>query len=106
MTWPELFAPRAIQDIEDAVDFLTDAGGPQVARNMVIAVLEAGRRVAKRPLIGRVRPEILPTHFRTCAVRGFPYLLVYDAERSPVQIVRVLHMARDFPPLLEDLTDG
>ncbi len=67
---------------------------------MALAIVDAARRVVERPLIGRVRLDLLPARFRTWPVHGFPYLLVYDTERSPAQIVRVLHMARDFPPLL------
>lgn len=103
MSWPEQFAPQAIRDIEDAVDWLAGTGGPQVARRMALATVEAARRVIERPLIGRTRPDLLPPRFRTWAVRDFPYLLIYDAARTPAQIVRVLHMARDFPPLLEGL---
>lgn len=70
---------------------------------MVQAVLEGAERIAIRPGLGRLRPDLLPAPFRFWAVRGFPYLLVYNASRSPAQVVRVLHMARDLPNLLGDL---
>lgn len=70
---------------------------------MAQAVLEAADRIARRPELGRLRPDLLPAPFRFWAVRGFPYLLVYDAGRLPAQVVRVLHMARDLPSLLGDL---
>lgn len=104
MTWPEQFAPQAVRDVEDAIDWLAENGSVQIARRMAMATVDAARRVVGRPLIGRARPDLLPLHFRTWAVPGFPYLLVYDASRSPAQIVRVLHMARDIPPLLEGLS--
>jgi len=40
---------------------------------------------------------------RFLAVHGFPYLLVYNADRRPPLIVRVLHGARDLPSLLRGL---
>ncbi len=70
---------------------------------MALATVAAGRRVVDRPLIGRVRLDLLPARFRMWP--GFPYLLVYDVDSSPVQIVRVLHMARDFPSLLAGIAD-
>jgi plasmid stabilization system protein ParE len=103
--WPEEFAPQAIRDVESAIDWLADNGGPEVARRMALATVEAARRVVQRPLAGHTRPELLPAPFRFRAVRGFPYLLVYDVSRTPARVLRVLHMARDLPPLLADLRD-
>jgi plasmid stabilization system protein ParE len=98
------FAPRAARDIEDAADWIADnAGGPDVSRRMVQSTLDAAARIVARPQLGRMRPDLLPDRFRFWAVRGFPYLLVYDATRSPPQAVRVLHMARDLPAALTDL---
>ena len=104
MTTLHRFAPQAARDVEAAAEWIADnAGGPDAARRMVQAVLEAADRIASRPGMGRLRPDLLPAPFRFWAVRGFPYLLVYDADRSPAQVVRVLHMARDLPSLLGDL---
>lgn len=66
----------------------------------------AARRVVERPLIGHVRPELLPHPFRVWAVQDFPYLLIYDAGTVPPKILRVLHMARDLAPLVSDLGPG
>jgi toxin ParE1/3/4 len=46
----------------------------------------------------------LPDPFRFRRVTGFPYLLIYNAERPAPAILRVLHMARDLGPLPADLT--
>ncbi len=75
MTWPEEFAPQAIRDVEEAVDWLVDnggPGGPHVARRMALATVEAARRAVERPLTGHMRPELLPAPFRFWAVRGYP----------------------------------
>jgi len=34
---------------------------------------------------------------------GFPYVMIYDCERRPPIIIRVLHGARDLAGLLRDL---
>ena len=38
-------------------------------------------------------------------MKGFDYLLVYNAEHPDRLILRVVHMARDLRPLLADLPD-
>ena len=103
MNWPEEFAPSAIRDVEDAVDWLADSAGPQVARRLATTIVESARRIVEHPLIGHLRPQLLPSPFRVWAVRGFPYLLVYDAGAAPPKILRVLHMARDLAPLVSEL---
>ena len=47
MNWPEEFAPQAIRDVEEAVDWLADNGGPHVARRMALATVEAARRTVE-----------------------------------------------------------
>ncbi len=99
-------APQAVRDVEEAADWLADSpGGVVLARRYLSAVIEAFARIAQRPLLGHRRPELLPARFRFHAVRGFPYLLVYNAERPTPHVLRVLHMARDLGPLLAGLAD-
>jgi toxin ParE1/3/4 len=94
-------APQAIRDVEDAAEWLADGrGGLPLARRFASAVVEVTDRIARRPLLGHRRPELLPDPFRFHAVTGFPYLLVYNAERSMPNVLRVLLMSRDLGLLL------
>ena len=107
MTWPAAFAPQAVRDVEGAADWLAEfGGGPDVARRMALAVVEAAQRVTVRPLLGHARPALLPAPFRFWTVRGFPYVLVYRVDRQPVRVARVLHTARDLGPLLAGLPEA
>jgi hypothetical protein len=36
-------------------------------------------------------------------IAGYPYLIVYRDDRTPPEIVRMVHMSRDLPHVLEDL---
>ena len=104
MSLPRNFAPRAVRDVEDAADWLAAGpGGVPLARRFLAAVAEAGGRIAQRPQLGHRRPELLPDPFRFYAVKGFPYLLIYNTGRPGAPVARVLHMARDLAPLLADL---
>jgi plasmid stabilization system protein ParE len=50
-----------------------------------------------------VRPDLAGPEVRFYVLRGFPYVLVYDAEAGPPRILRVMHGARDLPELMKDL---
>jgi plasmid stabilization system protein ParE len=103
---PKNLSPRALHDIDRAVDDIAaSAAGPAFADRFAVAVADAADRVARRPLLGHRRLELLPGRFRFSAVKGFSYLLVYDAEHPDRPILRVMHMARDLGPLLADLRD-
>jgi toxin ParE1/3/4 len=52
---------------------------------------------------GSARREIADERCRFAPVRGFPYIVVYDATRSPPIILRLLHGARDLSEILRDL---
>ena len=55
-------------------------------------------KLAAMPLIGRQREELSPR------LRSFPvsrYAIFYRPIENGIEIVRVLHGARDFPPLFE-----
>lgn len=59
------FAPQAVRDVEAAAAWIADnAGGPDVARRMVQAVLEAADRIAGRPELGRLQLDLVPAPFR------------------------------------------
>ena len=57
------------------------------------------RHVLERfPLAGRVRPDFRPPHLRSLPVP--PYFIVYRYQDPVVQIVRVLHGARNLPEIV------
>lgn len=103
---PQNLSPQALRDIDKAVDDMAaSAAGPAFADRFAAAVAEVAQRVAQRPLLGHRRIELLPARFRFWAVKGFDYLLVYNAEHPDRLVLRVVHMARDLAPLLADLRD-
>ena len=67
------------------------------------AVADAAERIGHHPMIGTARPHLLRDVFRFLVLSGFPYLIVYNAERDPPEIVAIIHGARNLPPLLRNL---
>ncbi len=101
---PKNLSPQALRDIDDAVDDIAaSVAGPAFAERFAHAVADTAERAARRPLLGHRRLELLPGRFRFWAVRGFDYLLVYNAEHPDLLVLRVVHMARDLGPLLAGL---
>ena len=98
---PPNFSGQALRDIYKAVDDMVVSGaGPAYAERFALAAAETAEKIVRRPLLGHRRLELLPDRFRFWAVRGFDYLLVYNAEHPDRRVVRVVHMARDLGPLL------
>jgi plasmid stabilization system protein ParE len=104
---PKNLSPRAIRDIDEAVDDIAaSAAGPVFAERFAVAVAEAAEWVARHPRLGHRRLELLPGQFRFRAVKGFDYLLVYDADHPDCRVLRVVYMRRDLGPLLAGLHDS
>jgi toxin ParE1/3/4 len=72
------------------------------ARALSDAVLEAARRLGASPALGSWR-AYLPPRYRVWSLTRFGYVIVYDATTDPVQILRIVHAARDLPRLLAHL---
>jgi toxin ParE1/3/4 len=102
MSRPADFTPAARSDLRAAVDWIAK-DNPTAARALRIAAEDAARRIGTRPGIGAARPHLGRGRHRFLLLRGFPYLVVYTADTAPPRILRVVHTARDLPPLLADL---
>jgi toxin ParE1/3/4 len=101
---PDFLAPSAERDLYEAVTWLAREN-VAAAEALREAALRSMRRIVERPLLGRLRPELAPPPYRFWRVADFPYLIVYNAARTPALVIRVLHMKRDLPPLLAGLAN-
>lgn len=92
-----ILTPRAEQDVSDIWDYI--AGDSIEAADRVLKALEKGLyRLAKSPGIGHMREELADRRHRFFLV--YSYLIVYRFETKPLQVIRVLHAARDLQSLL------
>jgi plasmid stabilization system protein ParE len=104
---PPNLSGQALRDIFQAVEqMLAHGATPDYVDRFAVAVADTAEQIARRPLLGHRRLELLPGRFRFWAVRGFDHLLVYNAEHPERTVLRVLHMARDLGPLLAELPGG
>lgn len=94
------FTPQAVADLFDIWSFIA-ADNAAAADRVEEAVFRACDVLADTPLIGRVRKGLTSLPVRFWIVQPYSnYLIVYDPERNPLQIIRILHTARDLPSVL------
>ncbi|MGE5517203.1 MAG: type II toxin-antitoxin system RelE/ParE family toxin [Bacteroidota bacterium] len=92
-------SPQARRDLLDAVHWIAK-DNPAAARALRDGVVLAARRIGEFPELGQLRPELAGAPYRFVALTGFPYVIVYNADRRPPLVVRILHGARDLPEVL------
>ena len=89
------FTTQASLDLEEIIRFV-GSRNPVAASKLTDRIEAECRRIADQPGMGPLRPDLLP------GVRFFPigsYLVFYrDRGVEGVQILRVLHGARDYGP--------
>ena len=97
-----ILSRSARRDLLDAARWIAK-DNPAAARALRDAVAIAAERIGVHSRIGSVRSDLADPPYRFLPLTGFPYVMVYDAEREPPLIIRDLHGARDLPDALVDL---
>jgi toxin ParE1/3/4 len=92
-------SPAARDDVLDAVRWIA-RDNPAAAQALRNAVAAAAVTIGSHPEIGMLRADLADAPYRFLALTGFPYVIVYNAQRRPPRIVRILHGARDIPDVL------
>jgi toxin ParE1/3/4 len=86
------FTASARRDLDAIYDYWAGRAGPDAAGRLIYSITDLFPLIAKSPQIGRTGDEVAP------GVRIFPagkYLIYYRKGRGNVQILRILHGARD-----------
>jgi toxin ParE1/3/4 len=97
-----LFATRARRELREASGWIARKS-PVTAHALVAEAVRAAALLARQPMLGQPRLDLLPEPYRFWSLRGFPYLLVYNSSVNPPRILRILHTARDLQTLLGDM---
>jgi toxin ParE1/3/4 len=88
------FTTEAWLDLEEIVRYI-GAKNPTAAARLTDLIEKECWRLARQPGLGQLRPDLLP------GIRFFPlssYLIFYRECEEGVQVIRILHGARDYGP--------
>lgn len=88
----------AKEDLTAIIEYLLDNVSPDQALGIVEKIEEAMGKLAENPAIGHERCDLAKEPLRFWLVQ--PYMIIYRPGTSPLEIVRVLHSARDIEKLL------
>lgn len=92
-----VLTPAAETDLADIWDYI--AADNVTAADRVFDALQAQfHRLAETPALGHYREDLADKRHRFFQV--YSYLVVYRWKSSPLQIIRVLHAARDVAAVL------
>ncbi len=94
---PFVLTPLAEQDLNEIWEYV--AHDSIEAADRVLRGLErAMRKLAKTPGLGHLREDLADPRHRFLLV--YSYLVVYRPKTKPLEVIRVLHAARDVRTLL------
>lgn len=92
-----LFGRYVEGDLREIRDYIGKQN-PEAARRLMLRFVQSFRLLANRPELGHVREDLPEPSLRFWPVGS--YLIAYVAERRPIEIVAVVHGARDIPSLI------
>jgi len=99
---PVRVRPEADRDVDRAVAFLLEEQAPAAARQSLAELEAAFARIAGHPGIGSRRYARLLRGLRFWKLRRHPYLIFYVEHPAFIDVLRVLHAARDIPAALRE----
>lgn len=89
------YTTQAREDILDIAFYIAQEN-PEAAHRLMRKILRACDRLGASPRAGRAREELAP-HLRSFPVEK--YLVFYRPVRGGIEVIRVLHGARDIAAL-------
>ncbi len=88
----------AARDLKLIKAYLLERAGPGVARKVLNKIRSGLNLLGSEPGVGHVREDLTDRPLKFWPI--YSYLIVYDPESKPVQIIRILHGMRDVRDIL------
>ena len=92
---------EARADLTEIVNYIS-RDNPSAARRVLHELRDVMRKLAATPEMGHFRRDLAAEPLRFWPV--YSYLVIYRPESRPLQVVRVLHGARDVRAILEEIS--
>jgi toxin ParE1/3/4 len=90
------FSRTARADLAAIAEFVDNHAGAASAGRVIASIRRTCQTLASSPGIGRFRPEIAPA-VQSFVVTDYGYVVLYRQVDRAVEIVAVIHGARDLP---------
>jgi plasmid stabilization system protein ParE len=92
--------PHALDDIYEIWHYIA-RDNVEAADRVEAAIFEACELLSNSPLAGSIRKDLTNLPLRFFLVHPYSnYIIVYDSEKKPIQVIRVLHGRRNLPAVL------
>jgi antitoxin ParD1/3/4/toxin ParE1/3/4 len=88
----------AERDLDQIKSFLVEKAGATITRKVLKDIRAAMDLLGAEPGTGHVRDDLTTRPVKFWPI--YSYLIVYDPETKPLQIIRVLHGMRDVEDIL------
>lgn|SRR5574337_777312 len=101
---PLRFRELALADVEAAAQWYAEHAGEEVANDFLAALDAAYAHIERHPGTGSPRwaHALKMVHMRSWVVGRFPWLVFYVERDGDIEVLRVLHGARDIPAALAE----
>jgi plasmid stabilization system protein ParE len=94
------FTPQAIEDLFEIWSYIAKDDS-EAANRVEEAIYAACTFLADAPLAGRIREDLTSLPLRFWLVQPYrSYWIVYRPETKPMQVIRIIHTARNVPQVL------
>lgn len=94
------FTPQALTDLFDIWSYIAQ-DNLEAADRVEAAIYNACEFLADSPLAGTVRKDLTSLPVRFWLVPPFPnYFIVYNPVSKPMEVIRILHRARDIRSMM------
>ncbi|MFI5092399.1 MAG: type II toxin-antitoxin system RelE/ParE family toxin [Candidatus Acidiferrum sp.] len=95
------FTPQAVEDLFEIWEYIA-ADDVDAANRVEAAIYDACAMLAGTPLAGRLREDLTALPLRFWVLQPYRnYWIVYDPQKKPLQVIRLIHAARNVPHLLK-----
>src|SRR5437868_2423826 len=95
-----LFTPLAHKDLQTIWDYLAEEASEETADGILDFIQEKCEKIAAYPAAGKTRNELM-ANLRSFAVKS--YVVFYIPLSDGIEVLRVLHGARDIESVFEDM---
>jgi plasmid stabilization system protein ParE len=95
-----ILSSPASHDLDEILSYVLENIGEQRAEHVAERLYDAFQKLADNPGLGHRREDLTPSPVLFFSV--WSWLVIYMADKKPLEVARVVHAARDVEALLRN----